>query len=140
MDRYIANGYILAIRFYHTAVQMLYMIQNSHISFLSHVQAISVIFKDYQPVDKNKFPDSEFPRMEEVCKVPSRGPTRLFTELLLGNEMYTFRKLARFVNDYLPESFWSEMEDDAKPEYLYGIIGLGPDGQAEERLSTLIRN
>ena len=38
--------------------------------------------------------------------------------VLLKSEKYTFRKLFKFVNENIPEQFWSETDDDAKPEYL----------------------
>ena len=59
---------------------------------------------------------------------------KAFTKLLLGREEFTFRKLLKFVKENLPESFWSETEDDAKPDYLFGIIDSGPDGRGRERI------
>jgi hypothetical protein len=54
--------------------------------------------------------------------------------LLLQNEHFTFAKLAQFVEEFLPESFWEEEFDDAKPESLKAWVGPDDSGQAREHI------
>ena len=136
IDRNIANGYVLAIRLYHTAVQMLYTEPEfSYLFMVMCLEAISsVVYKDYQPPDKNIFLDSRYSGWKDIANQLSQEKQNTFIALLLKNEKYTFRKIVNFVQEYLPESYWLETEDDAKPDYLIRVIGVGPDGQGEEKI------
>jgi len=136
MDRYAADGFVLAMRLYHAAVQMLYTEPEfAYLFLVTCLEAISsVVYKDYQPKNTEQFLDSRFSGWRAFVKLMPPEEENPFKKLLLSNEHYTFRKLARFVEEYLPESFWSETDDDAKPDYLFGIIGLGPDGRGIERI------
>lgn len=136
MDRHVGDGYVLAMRLYHAAVQMLYTDPEfSYLFLVTCLEAISsVVYEDYQPKDTSKFLDSRFPGWRDFAKLLPPEQQDAFTILLLGNEKYTFSKLAKFVKDHLPESFWSETQDDAKPDYLAGIIEPCPDGRGRERI------
>ena len=48
--------------------------------------------------------------------------------MLLTNAYRVQRKFKKFVQENVPPVYWNEAEDDAKPDYLYGVIGAGPDG------------
>jgi hypothetical protein len=136
MDRYVADGFVLAMRLYHAAVQMLYTEPEfAYLFLVTCLEAVSsVVYKDYRPKNTEQFLDSRFSGWRAFAKLLPPEQENAFTKLLLGNEHYTFRKLAKFVEEYLPESFWSETEDDAKPDYLFGIIEPGPDGRGRERI------
>lgn len=52
-------------------------------------------------------------------------PTELkitFKEVLLKNEYFISKKFSKFVMENIPDKFWSEKDDDAKPDYLYSLI------------------
>jgi len=136
LDRSIANGFILAMRFYHSAIEMMYI--EPEFAYLFLVTALetisSVVYRDYRPEDEEEFLDSRFPGWKEGQTENQRVHIK---EVLLKNENFTFRKLRRFVTDHLPEQYWSETHDDAKPEHFTSVIGVGPDGKGEERISRV---
>lgn len=134
LDRNIANGFMLAMRLYHSAVEMMYV--DPEFAYLFLVTALetisSVVYKDYEPENEKEFLNSRFPGWKEGLTEEQRT---FLKEVLLRNENFTFQKLLKFVAENLPERFWSETQDDAKPEYLTSIIGPGPDGKGEESIS-----
>ncbi len=123
MDRHIANGFILAMRLYHSAVEMMYTEPEfSYLFLVTCLEAISsAVYKDYRPNNEEDFLDSRFPGWRDLVNTSKRKAE--LKDLLLKNERFTLRKLSKFVNENVPEHFWSETEDDAKPDYLTGIIG-----------------
>jgi len=137
LERRIANSFILALRLYHAAVQMLYTEPEfSYLFLVTSLEAISsAVFSDYEPEDRNEFLDSRFPRWREIAGALEQEDRESFADLLVRNERYTFRKLFKFVHEYLPDKFWSETTDDAKPDHFVGIISPGPEGRGEERIS-----
>ena len=134
LDRNIANGFMLATRLYHSAVEMMYA--DPEFAYLFLVTALetisSVVYKDYEPENEKEFLNSRFPGWKEGLIEEQRTSLK---EVLLKNENFTFQKLLKFVAENLPERFWSETQDEAKPEYLTSIIGPGPDGKGEESIS-----
>ncbi len=134
LDRNIANGFILAMRLYHSAVGMMYV--DPEFAYLFLVTALetisSVLFKDYKPEDEEEFLDSRFPDWKKGLTEEQRISLK---EVLLKSENFTFQKLLKFVTENLPEQFWDEKEDDAKPHYLSSVIWPGQDGKGEERIS-----
>jgi hypothetical protein len=134
MDRRVANGFILAMRFYHSAIEMMYI--EPEFAYLFLVTALetisSVIYRDYRPEDEEEFLDSRFPGWKGGLTENQRAHAK---EVLLKGENFTFQKLLRFVTENLPERFWSETQDDAKPEYLTSVIWPGSEGKGEERIS-----
>jgi len=134
LDKNIANGFILAMRLYHSAIEMMYV--DPEFAYLFLVTALetisSVINKDYKPDREEDFLNSRFSGWKVDLTEEQRTSLK---DILLRNENFTFQKLLKFVTEYLPEQFWSEAQDDSKPEALTGIIGIGPDGKGEERIS-----
>ncbi len=134
MDRSVANGFILAMRFYHSAIEMMYV--EPEFAYLFLVTALetisSVVYRDYRPEEEEEFLDSRFPGWKERL---TENQGAFLKKVLLMNENFTFQKLRRFVTENLPEQYWSETQDDAKPEYFTSVIGFGPDGKGEERIS-----
>jgi len=134
LDINIANGFVLAMRLYHSAIEMIYV--DPEFAYLFLVTALetisSVVYKDYRPDKEEEFLNSRFPGWEEGLTDEQLISLK---EVLLRNENFTFQKLLKFVTENLPEQFWSETQDNAKPEYLTSIIGPGPDGKGEERIS-----
>jgi len=134
LDRNITNGFMLAMRLYHSAIEMMYV--DPEFAYLFLVTALetisSVVYKDYGPENEKEFLNSRFPGWNEGLTEEQRISLK---EVLLRNENFTFQKLLKFVTENLPEKFWSETQDDAKPEYYTSVIGAGPDGKGEERIS-----
>lgn len=134
LDKNIASGFVLAMRLYHSAIEMMYV--DPEFAYLFLVTALetisSVINKDHKPDREDEFLNSRFPDWEVGLTEEQRTSLK---DILLSNENFTFQKLLKFVTENLPEKFWSEAEDDSKPEVLTSIIGLGPAGKGEERIS-----
>jgi len=137
MDRRIAEGFILAMRLYHSAVEMMYTEPEfSYLFLIMCLETISsVVHEDYKPGSEEEFLDSRHPGWTAISNLlpPEKRPE--LREMLLRNENFTFQKLLKFVGDNLPESFWSETEDDAKPNYLSIVIERGPDGYGRPYVS-----
>lgn len=138
LERRIADAFILALRLYHTAVQMLFTEPEfSYLLLVTCLETISsVVYSDYQPDDKYKYLDSKFHGLRDLAKQLGFDYTDEFVNLLLKNENYTFRKLSRFVQENLPDRFWYETQDDAKPNYVFGVVGAGPDGKGQLKFSV----
>lgn len=123
-----------AMRLYHSAIGMMYF--EPEFSYLFLVTALetisSVINRDYKPDKEQEFLNSRFPGWNEGLTDEQQI---LLREALLRNEKFTFQKLLQFVAENVPDKFWSETEDDSKPELLTSMIGPGPNGKGEERIS-----
>lgn len=133
MDRRIANSFILAMRLYHSAVEMMYTEPEfSYLFLVTCLEAISsAVYKDYRPNNEEEFLDSRFPEWRGLLNTLPPKKKEELKKVLLTNEKFTFRKLSKFVNENVPERFWSEKEDDAKPDYLTKII----ESSGQERIS-----
>jgi len=134
MDRRIANSFILAMRLYHSAVEMMYTEPEfSYLFLVTCLEAISsAVYKDYRPNNEEEFLDSRFPEWRGLLNTLPPKKKEELKKVLLTNEKFTFRKLSKFVNENVPERFWSEKEDDAKPDYLTKIIESS--GQEREKI------
>jgi hypothetical protein len=137
MDRHFAEGFILAMRLYHSAVEMMYT--DPEFSYLFLIMCLetisSVVHEDYKPGNEEEFLDSRYSGWKAISNhMPSEKRAEL-KELLLKNEYFTFQKLLKFVEENIPDSFWSDKEDDAKPNYLTIVVGLGPDGHGRPYVS-----
>lgn len=137
MDRKIAESFILAMRLYHSAIKIMYTEPEfSYIFLVICLEAISsVVYKDYRPENEEEFLDSKFSGWRSLLNtLPLEYRTEL-KKVLLKNEKFMFRKLFKFVNENLPEHFWSETEDDAKPDDLISKIVPVPDGLNQEQIT-----
>jgi len=136
MDEHIANGFILAIRLYHSATEMMYTEPEfSYLFLISSLEAISsavIHKKDLIPGGeddkKDKFWDLEFPEWKGVLDTFPSGQKEQMRKLILKREGFIFRKLVRFVEKNPSERFFNENVDDAKPDYLTVIVERGPNG------------
>ena len=143
-QRPIANGFVLAMRLYHSAVEMMYTEPEfSYLFLVTCLEAISsAVYKEYKPSNEGdrpteleEFLDSRFPGWDELIDpLPPENRSRLL-KVLLHDERFVFRKMLKFVTDNVPEIFFAETEDDAKPDYLTSIVKLGPDGLGKEEIS-----
>lgn len=139
MDRRIANAFILALRVYHTAIEMMYRDPEfSYLFLVTCLEAISsAVHKDYQPEDKWAFLDSRVPGWREPLDTLEENKREQLKDVLLKQERYHFQKFWKFVVENLPEHFWDETEDDAKPDGYYTIFN-GEGKETTERLNITI--
>lgn len=124
VDRNIAKGFVLAMRLYHSAVEMMYVDPEfAYLLLITALEAISsVTYKNYKPENEEEFLDSRFPGWKENLENEQKN---LLKEVLLKGEKYTFQKLLQFVSENLPKQFWSETKDDAKPDNFHIMIKGG---------------
>lgn len=130
MDEHIANGFVLGMRLYHSATEMMYTeAEFSYLFLISSLEAISsTVFRDWEP-NRRDFLDKGFPGWIELEKaLSSQEQKEKLQKLLLTNERFTRRKIVRFVEKYAPGGFYNETEDDAKPHYLTVMYERGPNG------------
>ena len=120
MDERFANGFILGMRLYHSAVEMMYTEPEfSYLLLIACLEAISsAVFRQWREPDEEKFLDSRIPGWRKLGADLCSKKGEELKALLLKNERFTFQKLAGFVTKNVPEHFWKETEDDAKPHYL----------------------
>lgn len=118
MDKSIAKGFILAMRLYHSAIAMMYTEPElSYIFLVTCLEAISsAVYKDYRPDNEEEFLDSRFPGWGGPLKTLPLDQRAELKEVLLKGENFMRSKIFNFVNENVPEHFWSEEEDDAKSE------------------------
>jgi len=144
MQRPTANAFVLAMRLYHSAVEMIYTEPEfSYLFLVTCLETISsAVYKEYKPSDEGdrpteleEFLNSRFPRWDKLF-VPLTPENRSrLVEVLLHEERFVFRKMLKFVTDNVPEIFFDETEDDAKPDYLTSILKIGPDDLGKEEIS-----
>jgi hypothetical protein len=144
MQRSAANAFVLAMRLYHSAVEMMYTEPEfSYLFLVMCLEAISsAVYKDYKPSNEGdrpteleEFLDSRFPGLGKLIDpLPPEKRSRL-VKVLLHEERFIFRKMLKFIMDNVPEIFFAETEDDAKPDYLTSTVRLGPDGLGKEEIS-----
>lgn len=142
LDRRIANSFILAMRLYHSAIEMMYTEPEfSYLFLVTSLEAISsIVYKkeDVMPSDVgdghtelDRFMDSQYKGWRELYDTSNPECRAQVIKVLLRNEKFIRRKFKKFTNDNVPERFWSETEDDAKPDYLTSII----ESSGQERIS-----
>jgi hypothetical protein len=137
MDRHIANGFMLAMRLYHSAVDMIFAEPEfSYLLLVTSIEAISsVVCGKYRPDNVETFFDSRFPGWRDISNALRTEQEPKLEEVLLGGQDFALGKLRKFVKENVPNRFWSEKEDDAKPDYLSRVIGPGPGGLGREEIS-----
>lgn len=144
IDRGVAQGFVLAMRLYHSAVEMMYTEPEfSYLFLVTCLETISsVVCRDYRPTDEgdhptelDKYLDSRYPGWHELVGASSPEHRSKLLKVLLRSERFVFRKLLKFVTENTPECFWNETEDDAKPDYVRIMLGPGPDGFGRECFS-----
>jgi len=143
MDRRIGDSFILATRLYHSAVKMLYTEPEfAYLFLVMSLEAISsAVHRDLKPSDIegnyiDRYLDSTYPRWRQLCNISTPERKSKVEEMLLSEAYITRRKFSKFVEENTPERFWSETEDDAKPDYLTSEVwpvrsaeGFGADEQ-----------
>lgn len=143
LDTRIAQSFVLATRLYHAAVEMMYAEPEfAYLFLVMSLEAIaSAVYEDIKPSDEGEgrtelehYLDSAYPGWRQHCKITDAQERGRVVDMLLTKAFFSRRKFRTFVSDNLPEKFWVESEDDAKPEYLYSVIGSGPNGRGREEI------
>jgi hypothetical protein len=125
MDRRIANGFVLAMRLYHSAIDLMYSEPEfSYLLLVACLEAVSsTAMKDVQVGGEEQFLDSRFSGWREISSaLPAKWEGKL-RDLLLKNEHRTFERLLKFVNEFVEPQFFSEKIDDAKPDHPIALVG-----------------
>lgn len=126
IDRKIARGFVLASRLYHAAVGMMY--EEPELSYVLLVMCLEAIssaaYRGWRPElegeNEEGILDKEFPGWRVIPETGEQSRRlRAFLhrhlENLLKNRPVSFQKLLRFVREYIPDEYWSESADDARP-------------------------
>jgi hypothetical protein len=124
-DRRIANGFILAMRLYYSAIDLMYTEPEfSYLLLVTCLEAVSsAVFKDFEIDDEERFLDSRFPGWGEICNALPVEWKQKLKDLLLKNEHHTFGRLLKFITENVPAHFFSDEKDDAKPDYYVALVG-----------------
>ena len=141
MDRSITQQYLLSMRLYHSAIEM--MFTEPEFAYLFLVMSLesiaSAVYKDMKPSDTNSEPseldqylDSAYHNWREYCDISTVEKKKQVADMLVDKAYFIGRKFREFVFKNLPDTFWSDTEDDAKPDYLSSMIIAGPNGMGKE--------
>jgi hypothetical protein len=127
MDRSIANGFIFAMRLYHSAIDAMFTEPEfSYLLLVTCLEAVSsAVFKDFEIDDEERFLDSRFPGWDKICNALPVEWKQKLKDLLLKNEPHTFGRLLKFVTKNVPAHFFLDEKDDAKPDYHVAVVGSG---------------
>ena len=125
MDRRIANGFILAMRLYYSAIDLMYTEPEfSYLLLVACLEAVSsAVFKDFEIDDEERFLDSRFPGWGKICNALPVEWKQKLKDLLLKNEHHTFGRILKFITENVPAHFFSDEKDDAKPDYYVALVG-----------------
>jgi len=148
MNRATAQSFVLSMRFYHSAVEIMYT--EPEFAYLFLVTSVEALASAAVSVDDIKFNgegegktelhqylDSTYPGWRKYCDKSTSENRKAFVDMLLKDAYFVRRKFRKFVLENTPARFWDEDQDDAKSDYLYGLIGTGPDGKGRE---TILRS
>lgn len=142
MKKEIGKSFILAMRLYHSAIEMMYLEPEfSYLFLVMSLEAISSVVykkKDVMPTDVgngrselDQFLDSNYSGWRKHCDISTPESKAQVIKMLLTTAYFTRRKLSKFVSENVPERFWIEIKDDAKPDYLTSVF----ESSGQERIS-----
>lgn len=148
MDRRLAEVFILAMRMYHSAIEIIYT--EPEFSYLFLIMCIETIassaVKQEDILSLNsesgikkveRFLDSTFPNWRTLCDISSQESRQKVINMLLTKQYFVTSKFVKFIADNTPEYFWTEDKDDAKPDYASSVVG--PSGIQTIRSDITIR-
>lgn len=129
MDRGIARAFILAMRLYHSAIDIMYVEPEfSYLLLVTCLESISSgVYATFRPENGEGYLNSRFPGWKIFYVDETPEAKECVMEMLLKAEHFDIQKLKKFVRDYLPDKYWNEDYDDAKPRYfqeIYNFNGL----------------
>jgi len=140
MNRNVANSLVLSMRLYHSAIEMMYSEPEfAYLFLVTSIESISsAVYAGLMPSDKgedktelDQYLDSAYRGWRDLCDISTVEKKKQVVDMLLSNAYRVQNKFRKFVVDNLPDKFWSESEDDAKPHYIYSVVGAGPDGKGK---------
>lgn len=142
MKRKIANSFILAMRLYHSAIEMMYLEPEfSYLFLVMSLEAISSVVyekEDVMPSDVgnghselDRFLDSTYSSWRKHCDISTPELKKQVIKMLLNSAYFTRLKISKFVSENVPDRFWIETTDDGKPDYLTSVF----ESSGQERIS-----
>lgn len=137
LDRRIAKSFIIALRLYHSAIEMMFTEPDfAYLFLVMSLEAISsAVYENFSIEDDKEieqYLNSTYPGWNSLCDISTPEKKLQTIKMLLSKAYFVQRKFREFVYSYLPEAFWTDIEDNAKPEYIYTLIGVGSDGRGKE--------
>jgi len=137
----IGTGLVLALRLYHSAVQMLYSETDmAYLLLMMSLEAVSgVVIADYRlsddgPLAEEEYLDNKFAGWKALMQSDTAEERKRIAAILTANERFVKRKLLRFVRCYTPPQFFTQDLDDAKPDYVHSVVMPDPAGLGTERV------
>lgn len=131
-----ANSFLLSARLYHTATRLMYTEPEfAYVFLISALEAISSgVYEEFVPEDVNDYLNDAYPGWSKPLS--SLGKTQLekVKGLLIKHEHFAFRKLRSFVEEFIPNRFWTEDADDAKPLRWITSVTVGASNGVQERM------
>jgi hypothetical protein len=145
MNQTIAQSFVLSMRLYHSAIEIMYTDPEfAYLSLVTSVEAMAsaaIDVADIMPNDKgegktelDQYLDSTYPSWRKCCNISTSENRKAVVKMLLKDGYFVRRKFRKFVIENTPQRFWDENQDDAKSDYLYGLIDSGPDGKGRETI------
>ena len=133
IDRPVAERFVVALRFYHAGVRMMYTEPEfAYLFLVICLEAIATLaFKEYVPEDRTAYLKDRYRGWEENEKLLAPEARGNFVEMLLRADKFVKRKVVKFVEEHVPDSFWDESQDDSKPYYVTGMVGPGAAGAGQ---------
>jgi hypothetical protein len=121
----VSNSFMLALRLYHSSIEIMYSGPDlSYLLLITALEAISsVVNKKYEPENLAEYLDTRYDGWRNISSCLAPDLESNLKKLLMKNEQFIFQKIVKFVSENIPEKFWSEKKDDAKSDYVYGLIG-----------------
>jgi hypothetical protein len=144
MNRKVSKSLILSMRLYHSAVEMMYSEPEfAYLFLVTSIEAISsALFAGLLPSDDGQgktelktYLDSAYRGWRDLCDISTSEKRKLVIDMLLSNAYRVQYKFRKYVVENLPDKFWTEAVDDAKPHYVYSVISVGPDGKGRKEFS-----
>ena len=137
LDRRIAESFIIALRLYHSAIEMMFTEPDfAYLFLVMSLEAISsAVYEKFSIEDDEEieqYLNSIYPGWKSLCDISTPEKKFQTINMLLSNAYLVQRKFREFIYNYLPEAFWTDTEDNAKPEYISTLIVAGSDGKGKE--------
>lgn len=117
LDRKQAESFILATKLYHSAIEMIYTEPEfAYLFLIMCLEAIaSAVLKDWKPDNMELYLEKRFPGLGEISQSMAKIQQEKLQEILVKDEYFILRKVILFLEKYLPDKFWDDKYDDAKP-------------------------
>jgi len=149
LDRKVADTFLLATKFYHSAIEMMFFESEfAYLFLIISLETISAeVNKDLKlegdgdnKIEIEEFLSQRFPGWKKLKDFSENRD--LLVQVLISKEKFIFKKVLKFIEVNLPEKFWTETEDDAKPTSILKFTRKLTEKERFEKkdLETAMRN